>query len=62
MTIKDLKNTIKILENINGNIDNVEINFRHNDDSDIHNINYIEEDLFDEKTNNTLTSIVFKVK
>ena len=62
MTIKELRNTLTILENLNGNIDNVEINFRKTDDSDVEKINYIEEDLFDEQTNNKLTSIVFKTK
>jgi len=62
MTIKDLKNTITILENLNGNIDDVKINFRRTDNSDVEAINYVEEDLFDEETNNTLTSIVFKSK
>jgi len=62
MTIKELKNTLTILENLNGDIDNVEINFRRTDNSDVEVINYIEEDLFDEETNNKLTSIVFKTK
>lgn len=62
MTIKELKNTLTILENINGNIDDIEINFRRTDNSDVEKINYIEEDLFDEQTNNKLTSIVFKTK
>ena len=35
----------------------VEINYRHSNNSDVYPIKHIWEDLFDAETNNTLTSI-----
>ncbi len=35
----------------------VEVNYRHSNNSDVYPIKHTWEDLFDEKTNNTLTSI-----
>jgi hypothetical protein len=35
----------------------VEINYRHSNDSDVYPVKHVWEDLFDEKTNKTLESI-----
>ena len=59
MKIKDLKQIIKNLEAEYGNIDNCDINYRFNNDSDVIRINHLEEDLFDSETNNILDSVVF---
>jgi hypothetical protein len=37
-------------------------NYRHDDDSDVHECKFVEEDLYDSETNSTLESIIIKVK
>ena len=59
MKIKDLKKIIKNLEAEHGNIDNCDINYRFNNDSEVMRLNHLEEDLFDSETNNILDSVVF---
>jgi len=59
MKIKDLKQIIKNLEAEYGNIDNCDINYRFNNDSDVMRINHLEEDLFDSEFNFFLDSVVF---
>lgn len=59
MKVKELKKIIKQLEEEHGNIDNCDINYRHNSNSDVMRINHLEEDLFDSETNNILDSVVF---
>ena len=61
MKIKHLKQILKKLEQEYGNIDECDINYRYDDNSDVIRLNHLEEDLFDTKTNNILDSIVFKV-
>jgi len=61
MKIKHLKQILKKLEQEHGNIDECDINYRYDDNSDVIKLNHLEEDLFDTKTNNILDSIVFKV-
>ena len=46
----------------NRTLDDVDVNFRFSDDSDVHRINYVEEDLFDSATNKIVESIIFKIK
>tara|TARA_R100000005_G_C4987953_1_gene195813 strand:+ start:1788 stop:1988 length:201 start_codon:yes stop_codon:yes gene_type:complete len=45
----------------NRTLDDVDVNFRFCDDSDVHQMKYVEEDLFDSKTNNIVESIIFKI-
>tara|TARA_R100001443_G_scaffold116760_1_gene138376 strand:+ start:3565 stop:3762 length:198 start_codon:yes stop_codon:yes gene_type:complete len=59
MKIKDLKKIIENLEAEHGNIDNCDINYRFNNDSEVMRLNHLEEDLFDSETNNILDSVVF---
>lgn len=59
MKIKDLKKIIKNFEAEHGNIDDCDINYRYNNDSEVFRINHLEEDLFDAQTNNILDSVVF---
>jgi len=58
MTAQTLINRIQKLCADNG-VDprNVEVNFRHSNNSDVYPIKHTWEDLFDEETNTTLTSI-----
>tara|TARA_Y100001937_G_C7036982_1_gene292824 strand:- start:252 stop:446 length:195 start_codon:yes stop_codon:yes gene_type:complete len=62
MKIKDLKEILATLEQEHGNIDECDINYRHNLESDVYRLNHLEEDLFDEDTNNILESVVFYCK
>ena len=50
------------LKHNNRTLDDVDVNFRFSDDSDVHRIKYVEEDLFDSTTNNIVESIIFKIK
>tara|TARA_Y100001972_G_C7642403_1_gene322763 strand:+ start:1045 stop:1239 length:195 start_codon:yes stop_codon:yes gene_type:complete len=59
MKIKDLKKIINRLEKEHGNIDNCEINYRYDKDSEVIRVKYLEEDLYDSQTNNILDSVVF---
>ena len=43
-------------------LEDVDVNFRFCDDSDVHKVKYVEEDLFDSTTNNIVESIIFKIK
>ena len=43
-------------------LDDVDVNFRFDDDSEVHKIKYVQEDLFDSITNNIVESIIFKIK
>ena len=50
------------LKHNNRNLEDVDVNFRFCDDSDVHRIKYVEEDLFDSATNKIVESIIFKIK
>tara|TARA_Y100000401_G_scaffold97105_1_gene84326 strand:+ start:565 stop:765 length:201 start_codon:yes stop_codon:yes gene_type:complete len=52
----------KELKYNNRTLEDVDVNFRFCDDSDVHQIKYVEEDLFDSTTNNIVESIIFKIK
>ena len=61
MTILKLKQAIQELENEHGNIDNVTLNYRFCQDSDIEPLKFIYEDLYKED-NSTLDSVVLTHK
>ena len=48
--------------NKENDLNKIKINFRYFNESDVYEITKVEEDLHDEETNNTLESIIFKVK
>jgi len=52
---KELKHNNRTLEDVN-------VNFRFCDDSDVHRIKHVEEDLFDSSTNKIVESIIFKIQ
>ena len=58
MNIQELKYIIQKLENSYGNIDDVKILFRYNNNSDPIYCNYLEEDLY-KKDNKTLDTVMF---
>jgi len=43
-------------------LSNIQVNFRYSDDADVYEVTMVEEDLFDEITNNKLESIILKTK
>ncbi len=62
---KLLKFLLKIEKDIkvyNRTLEDVNLNFRFSDNSDVYKIKNVEEDLFDSTTNNILESIIFKIK
>ena len=48
--------------NQDNDLSQIQVNFRYSDDSEVFEVSKVEEDLFDEETNNNLQSIVIKVK
>ncbi len=46
----------------NRTLNDVDVNFRFDDDSEVHQIKSIEEDLFDSTTNSIVESIILKIK
>ena len=43
-------------------LSNIQVNYRYSNDSDVYEVSIVEEDLYDEETNNKLESIVLKIK
>lgn len=39
----------------------IQVNYRYSNDSDVYEVSLVEEDLYDDKTNNKLESIVLKI-
>jgi hypothetical protein len=58
LTAKQLREFLNEIEADGNDLSLIDINFRHNEDSDVTPIGFVFEDLHDED-NNTLTSIVF---
>jgi hypothetical protein len=48
------------LERQGNDLSKITINYRHNDDDDVNVVTEVDDDLFDEETNNILTSIILK--
>ena len=46
----------------NRNLEDVDVNFRYSDNSDVYKIGFIEEDLFDAQTNKIVESIILKIE
>ena len=57
MNAQQLKDFLVMLEKDGNVLSDIEVNFRHDYDSDVIPLRHINEDLFDEETNNKLTSI-----
>ena len=56
-----MKHTKNIKEKDN-DLSKIQVNYRYSNDSDIYEVSIVEEDLYDEETNNKLESIVLKIK
>jgi hypothetical protein len=61
LTAHKLIEFLQEIESRGTNLKKVTINFRVNKDSDVDEVNFIEEDLYDEKTNNIIESVVLLV-
>jgi|688.fasta_scaffold587160_3 hypothetical protein len=62
LTAHNLREFLNEIEDMGIDLNEVTINYRYDEDSDVEIIASVEEDLFDEQTNNILTSIIFKSK
>mgnify|MGYP000361543604 CR=1 FL=1 len=58
LTAAELLSYLILLEESGLDLRKVKVNYRKNYDSDVKTVNRVEEDLYDEKTNSILTSIV----
>jgi len=58
MNAKELLNSLIELEEQGHDLENIEVYYRNNPDSDIEYISFVSEELYDEETNSVLTSIV----
>ena len=55
---QDLMDFLEGLQSEGYELSEIEVNYRHDEDSDVEAVTFVGEDLFDEKDNQTLTSIV----
>lgn len=62
LTAYELREFLNEIENNGADLDQVEVYFRTDEDSDVELITIVEEDLFDTETNSHLTSIILKTK
>jgi hypothetical protein len=59
MNAKELINGLHMIADThNLNLEDIDIKFRNNPNSSPHEVNYIEEDLYDAKTNSILESVM----
>ena len=62
LTAHKLRDFLNSIENTGIDLNELIINYRYDEDSDVEIITSAEEDLFDEETNGILTSIILKTK
>ena len=62
LTAEKLFGMLEQLKNEGNDLSTITINYRYDDDSDVHECTIVDEDLYDSKTNSILESIVIKVK
>jgi hypothetical protein len=58
MNARDLLNHLSVLALQGHDLENIEVYYRNNPDSDVESISFVSEDLYDEETNSVLRSIV----
>lgn len=58
MKANELLQFLTELQELGNDLSTISINYRYDNDSDVEVCNFVEEDLFDEETNKTLTSII----
>ena len=62
LTAAELLNYLILLEGQGNDLNKIKVNYRKNDDSDVKAIRSVGEDLYDEKTNSRLESIILTQK
>ena len=62
LNCQDIMDFLKGLQSEGYELSEIDVNYRNNHDSDVKKITRLEEDLYDEKTNSKLTSIIFLTK
>jgi hypothetical protein len=62
LTASVLRAYLNEFERRGNDLSKATINCRHDDDDDVYVVREVEEDLFDEQTNNILTSIILKTE
>jgi len=55
---QDLMDYLQGLQSEGYDLSEIEVNYRYDEDSDVKKVTFVGEDLFDEKDNQTLTSII----
>ena len=60
LTASVLRAYLNELERQGNDLSKITINYRHDDDDDVNVVTEVDDDLFDEETNNILTSIILK--
>lgn len=58
MNVQELLNSLLELKEQGHDLENIEVYYRNNPDSDVESISFVSEDLYDEQTNSVLKSIV----
>ena len=58
MNAQELLNSLLELKEQGHDLENIEVYYRNNPDSDVESMSFVEEDLYDEETNSVLRSIV----
>ena len=61
-TCQDIMDYLKGLQSEGYELSKIEVNYRHDYDSDVRKVSVIEEDLYDSKTNSKLASVIFLTK
>lgn len=59
MNAKKLLKYLQKLEKQGNDLSKITLNYRYDSDSDVQEITFVDEDLFDEETNSILESIIF---
>jgi len=62
LTAAQLLSYLILLQEAGNDLEKIKVNYRKDYDSDVRSIKFVEEDLYDEKTNSILTDIVLVSK
>jgi hypothetical protein len=62
LTAAQLLSYLILLQEAGNDLEKIKVNYRKDYDSDVRSIKFVEEDLYDEKTNSILTDIVMVSK
>lgn len=59
---QDLMDYLQSLQSEGYELSEIEVNYRYDDDSDVKKVTFVGEDLYDEKDNQTLKSIILTTR